>query len=371
MGTLILCDGTMYKGVSKGAIGGYEGELVFNTSMTGYQEILTDPSYAKQIVIMTYPEIGNYGINDFDFESDNPALVGIIAENFCENESHYRANQNILKYFREHGIIALDGIDTRTLVKKIREVGTMNAFITSNDADNAFFTKKLEEIQKFKIPSNIIEDVCAKNRYIVNPQGQYKLAFIDYGAKKGIIKSLADRNCVLTVYPCTTEAKEILDNDYDAVFLSNGPGNPADYKFQINQIKQIMGKLPIFGICLGYQLLAIAAGARTYKLKYGHRGANHPVINLENNKVMITSQNHGYAVDSKTLTKAIRPTYKNLNDDTLEGFEITSLGIHAVQFHPEAKPGPDDASIIFDEWINLIKKDIEGLNKAKGVEDEK
>ena len=371
MGTLILQDGTMYKGRSVGAIGGYEGEVVFNTSMAGYQEILTDPSYAKQIVIMTYPEIGNYGINDFDFESQKPALVGIIAKNFCENESHYQASSNILKYFRENNVIALDSIDTRSLVKKIREVGTMNAFITSNDADNAFFTKKLEEIQKFRISPTIIEEVSCEGRYIVNPQGEYKVAFLDYGAKRGIIKALADRGCKLTIYNAKTEAKEILDNDFDAVFLSNGPGNPADYTFQISQIKQMMGKVPIFGICLGYQLLAIANGAKTYKLKYGHRGANHPVINLENNKVMMTSQNHSYAVDMKTLTKAIRPTYKNLTDDTLEGFEINSLGVYAVQFHPEAKPGPNDASIIFDEWVNLIKKDIERLNRAKGINDEK
>jgi len=222
MGTLILQDGTVYKGISKGAIGGYEGEIVFNTSMTGYQEILTDPSYAKQIVIMTYPEIGNYGINDFDFESDNPALAGIIAKNFCEHESHYQANQNIIKYFKEHNIIALSSIDTRSLVKKIRQTGTMNAYITSDDINKAFFDKKLEELQKFKIPPDIINQVSTKNRYIVNPKGCYKLAFIDYGAKKGIIKSLADRNCALTIYPCTVEAEEIINKNFDAVFLSNG-----------------------------------------------------------------------------------------------------------------------------------------------------
>ncbi len=365
MGTLILQDGTIIKGDSFGAIGGYSGEIVFNTSMTGYQEILTDPSYAKQIVIMTYPEIGNYGINDFDFESDNPALVGFIAKNFCKNESHYKSRENLSNYLKTKNIIALEGIDTRSLVKKIREVGTMSAFITSNDVDKDFISEKLEEIQSFKISSDIILDVSCKSRYIFNPKGKINLAFIDYGAKKGILSSLAKRDCRITVYPASIEAKEILENDFDALFLSNGPGDPADFTFQISQIKQLMGKLPIFGICLGYQLLAIASGAKTYKLKYGHRGGNHPVINLENNKVMMTSQNHGYAVDMENITKFMRPTYKNLNDDTLEGFEISSLGIYAVQFHPEANPGPEDASIIFDEWVNIMKKDLNRINEVK------
>ncbi len=365
MGTLILQDGTVIKGDSFGAIGGYTGEIVFNTSMTGYQEILTDPSYAKQIVIMTYPEIGNYGINDFDFESDNPALTGFIAKDFCKQESHYKSRENLSNYLKMKNIIALEGIDTRSLVKKIRETGTMSAFITSNDVDKEFISQKLEEIQNFKINNDIILDVSCKSRYIFNPKGKINLAFIDYGAKKGILSSLAKRNCRITIYPASIEAKDILENDFDALFLSNGPGDPADFTFQISQIKQLMGKLPIFGICLGYQLLAIASGAKTYKLKYGHRGGNHPVINLENNKVMMTSQNHGYAVDMENITKFMRPTYKNLNDGTLEGFEISSLGIYAVQFHPEASPGPEDASIIFDEWVNIMKKDINRIDEVK------
>ena len=356
MGTLLLSDGTVIKGESFGAITEQIGELVFNTSMVGYQEILTDPSYAGQIVIMTYPEIGNYGINEFDFESSKPYVAGFIAKEHCKTESHYKSAYNITEYLKTQGITALDEIDTRSLVKKIREKGTINAYITSADVGETTINMKLKELQDFKIENDIINQVTCKKKYIINPKGKIKIGFIDYGVKKGILNSLVERNCRITVYPCNTKATDILEDNHDAIFLSNGPGDPADFGFQIAQIKQLMGVKPIFGICLGYQMLALAAGAKTYKLKFGHRGANHPVINLQNNKVMITSQNHGYAVDIKSLTKSMIPTYKNINDDTLEGFDIPGLNIYAVQFHPEANPGPKDAGVIFDEWISKIKE---------------
>jgi len=365
MGTLLLADGTVIKGENFASKGSKTGELVFNTSMTGYQEILTDPSYAEQIVIMTYPEIGNYGINDFDFESNKPYVAGFIVKEHCKTESHYHSKKNISEYLTENNIVALEGIDTRSLVKKIRETGTINAYITSFDMTSVDIEAKLKELRDFKIKDDVLSKVTTDGEYIVNPKGSIKLAFIDYGAKKGIINSLTARDCKVTVFPASATSDEILEGDYNAVFLSNGPGDPAEYIYQINQIKNMIGKIPLLGICLGYQLLALAVGAKTYKLKYGHRGANHPVINLENNKVMMTSQNHGYAVDLNSVTKAMRPTYKNINDDTLEGFEISSLNIFAVQFHPEANPGPKDASIIFDEWVNMIKNNtnIRGNNE--------
>ncbi len=364
MGTLILQDGTVIKGESFGAIGGYEGEVVFTTSFCGYQESFSDPSFARQIVVMAYPEIGNCGINDFDFESDRCYLTGLVVKNYSKQESHYQSKETLADYLIKNNVIALENIDTRSLVKKITKYGTMGGFITSNDVDNDFIKEKLEEIRNFKITEDVLSDVSIKSRYIYNPQGKINIALIDYGNKKSTLAELAKRDCRITIYPYDTEAKEILENNFDAVFLSNGPGNPANYKNQILQIRQMMGKIPMFGICLGYQLLALAAGANTYKLKFGHRGANHPVINLENNKVMITSQNHGYSVDIVTLPKIMRPTYKNLNDNTLEGFEISSLGIYAVQFHPEANPGPEDANVIFDEWVNLAQKDMNRINEV-------
>ncbi len=357
IGTIILQDGTVIKGKSYGSKSAKIGEIVFNTSMTGYQEILTDPSYASQIIVMTYPEIGNYGINNFDFESDRPALFGFVAKNRCKTgkESHYQSSKSIEKYLEENDIVAIYDVDTRSLVKKIRKYGTMNAYIAGYDMSENEIEAKLDELQNYQSKKDIILDVCPKETYQFNKEGDINLAFIDYGAKKGILNSLAQRGCKITVYRADIEADKLVDKGYDAIFLSNGPGNPADYTFQIEQIKKLSGTIPIFGICLGYQLLALALGSDTYKLKYGHRGANHPVINLENNKVMITSQNHGYAVDETKLTNIMRATYKNLNDNTLEGFEATRLKIYAVQFHPEANPGPNDASVIFDEWINIMK----------------
>ena len=356
MATLILEDSTVMYAKSFGAQGDGFGEILFNTSMAGYQEIITDPSYAGQVIVMTYPEIGNYGINNDDFESLNPALRALVVKEYCKNESHYKSKITLGDYLKERNVLGIEGLDTRSLTKKIREAGTMSCFITTRDLSDEEIKQKIEETKNYKPNPDIVFDVTTRESYIKGEGNPIKLAFIDYGAKYGIVKSLVKRGCEVKVYPANVSARSILDGDFDAVFLSNGPGDPKDCKIEIETIKELTGKLPIFGICLGYQLLAIVSGAKTYKLKYGHRGGNHPVINLETNKVMMSSQNHGYAVDVESLSEIMTPTYKNLNDDTLEGFKIDSLKIHAVQFHPEAAPGPDDAAVIFDEWIELMKK---------------
>ena len=356
MATLILEDSTVMYAKSFGAQGDVFGEIVFNTSMAGYQEIITDPSYAGQVIVMTYPEIGNYGVNNDDFESLNPALRALVVKEYCKNESHYKSEITLGDYLKEKNVIGIEGLDTRSLTKKIREAGTMSCFITTRDLSDEEIKQKIEETKNYKPNPDIVFDVTTRESYIKGEGNPIKLAFIDYGAKYGIVKSLVKRGCEVKVYPANVRAQSILKEDFDAVFLSNGPGDPKDCKIEIATIQELMGKIPIFGICLGYQLLAIVSGAKTYKLKYGHRGGNHPVINLETNKVMMSSQNHGYAVDVESLSEIMTPTYKNLNDDTLEGFKIDSLKIHAVQFHPEAAPGPDDAAVIFDEWIELMKK---------------
>lgn len=349
--SLLLEDGTIYQGESFGVEGTSFGELVFNTSMTGYQEILTDPSYAGQIITMTYPEIGNYGINDDDFESAKPACKGFIVKNHCEKDSHYKSNETISQYLKRNNIVGISRIDTRALTRKIREKGCMNCVITTKEITENLKT----ELSQYKTDKNIVLSVTRKDIKKLTNTG-VKMAFIDYGAKDNIINNLHKKGCDLTIFPATVTTTEILSGGFEAVFLSNGPGDPQDVSYSIETIKDITGKLPIFGICLGHQILSIVLGAKTYKLKYGHRGGNHPVINLQTNKVMITSQNHSYAVDESTLPNNAVVTYKNLNDGTIEGLSYPVLNIESVQFHPEAAPGPTDANEIFDSWINQVIK---------------
>lgn len=348
---LLLEDGTIYEGNSFGSEGTSFGELVFNTSMTGYQEILTDPSYAGQIITMTYPEIGNYGINDDDFESEKPATMGFVVKSNCGNDSHYKSNQTISQYLKKNNIIGLSGIDTRALTRKIRELGSMNSVITTNE-----ITEELKQkLSEYKTNKDIVLTVTRKAIKRM-PNSGIKMAFIDYGAKENIIENLHQKGCDLTIYPADVTAEEILNGEFDAVFLSNGPGDPQDATFTIETVRELAGKLPIFGICLGHQILSIVLGAKTYKLKYGHRGGNHPVINLQTNKIMMTSQNHSYAVEESSLPHNAIVTYKNLNDGTIEGLSYPVLNIESVQFHPEAAPGPTDANSIFDNWIEKIKE---------------
>lgn len=355
---LVLANGLIFEGESIGAEGTSFGEIVFNTSMAGYQEILTDPSYAEQVIVMTYPEIGNYGINKDDFECGKVYAKGFIVKNYCENESHYKSVQTLSDYLIQNGIVAINKIDTRYLTKIIRESGDMNCAITTGEV-----TKELKQkLRDYSISKDVTLDVSTYKAEKIVGSGS-KVALIDLGVKKSIIDNLKNHNCDLTIYPADIDAQTILDEKFDAVFLSNGPGNPQDAVKTIETTKKLVGKIPLFGICLGYQILSIVLGAKTYKLKYGHRGGNHPVINLISNKVFLTSQNHGYATDKTTLPSDIIVTYKNLNDDTLEGFACPKYKIEGVQFHPEAAPGPYDANEIFDEWISKIEKEAELCQK--------
>lgn len=347
---LLLEDGTRFEGKSFGASGTNFGELVFNTSMTGYQEILTDPSYAGQVITMTYPEIGNYGINDDDFESEVPVARGFIVKNYCEKDSHYKSAQTLSTYLKKNKIVGITGVDTRALTRKIREKGCMSCVVTTEEVSD----EMEQALAQYEPNKNIVSTVTRKDIKRL-PNTGVKMAFIDYGAKDNIVNNLHQKGCDLTIFPATVTAKEILTGDFDAVFLSNGPGDPEDVTYSIETIKEISGKLPIFGICLGHQILSLVLGAKTYKLKYGHRGGNHPVINLQTKKVMMTSQNHSYAVDEATLPPNAVVTYKNLNDDTIEGLSYPVLNIESVQFHPEAAPGPTDANEIFDHWINNVQ----------------
>lgn len=348
--TLLLEDGTIYEGQSFGAEGTNFGELVFNTSMTGYQEIITDPSYAGQIIVMTYPEIGNYGINDDDFESERPAAKGFIIKSYSEKDSHYKSVQTLSQYLKKNKIVGISGIDTRSLTRKIREKGCMNCVVTTKEITETM--KK--DLSEYKMDKDIVLSVTRKSIKRI-PNNGIKMAFIDYGAKDNIIENLSQKGCDLTIFPANVTAEEILSGQFDAVFLSNGPGDPQDVTYTIATIKEIAGRLPIFGICLGHQILSIVLGAKTYKLKYGHRGGNHPVINIQTNKIMMTSQNHSYAVDENSLPHNAIVTYKNLNDGTIEGLSYPVLNIESVQFHPEAAPGPFDANEIFDSWISRMQ----------------
>ena len=354
---LILENGTIFDGIAFGHIRETVGEVVFNTGMTGYQEILTDPSYYGQIVTLTYPLIGNYGINLDDMESDGPKVKGLIVREKSDYPNNWRCEMELDGYLKQNRILGLEGIDTRALTKIIRNHGTMKGIITVRDLSPS----QIE--QKFKSFHNLtaVSEVTTKETYEIEGTGKH-IAIIDYGIKRNIIRSFKERNCRLTVFPAETEAEEILAVNPNGIFLSNGPGDPKDLKKEIENIKNLIGKKPIIGICLGHQLLALCFGGDTEKMKFGHRGCNHPVKNLVTNKVMITSQNHGFMVMEETLPEDLVVTHINLNDNTVEGMEHKTLPIFSVQFHPEACPGPKDANELFDKFMLMIG----GEPNAKG-----
>ena len=360
MAKLLLDTGEIFEGKSIGYEGTSFGEICFNTSMTGYQEILTDPSYAEQIVVMTYPEIGNYGINKDDFEYKKIRTNGIIIKNYCEKESHYKSSSKLSDYLISNKVVGISNIDTRRLTNIIRNNGAMNCVITSGEVTEDI----RQELRTFGVSKNISEIVSRSQIDIMEKKSnKLRVGVIDTGVKKSILDILHNNGCNLVIFPANTTSDEILKFKLDSVLISNGPGNPEDATNTIETVTELVGKIPLYGICLGYQILSIVLGAKTYKLKYGHRGGNHPVINLETNKVYMTSQNHGYAVDTTSLATGLIPTYKNLNDETLEGFRCPTLEIQGVQFHPESAPGPDDAVGILLGWIEEMKdrKNLRGL----------
>ncbi len=345
---LTLQNGKQFVGYRFGAEGDVTGELVFTTGMTGYAETLTDPSYYGQIVAQTFPLIGNYGVTP-DGESAKPWVSAYIVREKCDNPSNFRCEKTIDEYLKENGIIGLYGIDTRELTKIVREAGVMNASITSKPLD------ELSGVYSYFIRNAVKSVTCAEVEYFGNPEG-LKVAVWDFGAKDNIVRELVKRGCYCVKVPSFYTAEQILELNPDGLMLTNGPGDPAENIEIIENIKKLAGKLPVFGICLGHQLFALAMGGKTKKMKYGHRGANQPVKNVETGRVYISSQNHGYEVISSSLRGVGNLSYVNANDGTCEGFDYPELNAYTVQFHPEACGGPQDAEFLFDRFINNMKE---------------
>ena len=350
---IILEDGKSFHGTALGSVGETIGELCFNTGMSGYQEILTDPSYAKQIVTMTFPHIGNYGINPEDIESDQIQVAGFVIKEESLFHSNWRSIMSLGDYLREQNIIGIKNIDTRSLTRYIRDQGAMNAIISSSILDKNILQEKLKKFPSMK-GLDLANTVSTKNKYDWSIKGKYKVAAIDFGVKKNILKILENLNCKVTVFPSNVTSEEILEFKPNGVFLSNGPGDPAAVDYGIETVKGLLGEKPIFGICLGHQILAIALGAETFKLKFGHRGINHPVKNISGNNIEITSQNHGFAVDLNSLPQNVNPTHLNLNDNTCAGIECKELQAFSIQYHPESSPGPHDSLYLFKKFIGMM-----------------
>ena len=349
---LILEDGTVFKGTSIGSTKDMISEIVFNTSMTGYLEVLTDPSYAGQAVVMTYPLIGNYGVTP-DMESKKAWPDGYIVRELSRIPSNFRCEGTLQEFLKEQDIPGIAGVDTRALTKILREKGTMNGMITTNENYN--LEEILPKLKAYRV-GDVVSKVTCKEKYILPGDG-YKVALMDFGAKNNIARSLNARGCEVTVYPANTTAEEIIASNPDGIMLSNGPGDPQDCVSIIEEIRKLYHTdIPIFAICLGHQLMALANGGKTYKLKYGHRGGNHPVKDLSTNRVYISSQNHGYAVEADSLDESIaKPAFINVNDGTNEGLSYIGKNIFTVQFHPEACPGPQDSGYLFDRFMDMMK----------------
>ena len=374
---IALEDGTIFEGISFGAQGERSGEIVFNTSMSGYQEIMTDPSYKGQIVTMTYPLIGNYGINQYDAESSGPKVEGFIIKENSKIASNFRSEKSLGQYLKENNIISIENIDTRSLTLHIRTKGAMKGIVSTIDLNPKSLIKKAKNSPGL-IGRDLVKEVTCKKSYkaetvlapgsrlqtqgnklvsSLQPNTRFKVIAMDFGIKYNILRCLMDVGCDVTVVPGDTKAKDILAENPDGIFLSNGPGDPAAVTYAIEEIKKLLGKKPIFGICLGHQLLGLALGGKTYKLKFGHRGANHPVKDLKTGKIDITSQNHGFCVDINSLNQdEVELTHINLNDDTLEGMRHKRFPVFSVQYHPEASPGPHDSRYLFKRFVEMMEQ---------------
>ena len=352
---LILEDGTVFHGKSFGAATEAGGEVVFNTGMTGYQEILTDPSYSGEIITMTYPLIGNYGINPVDFESRHPFARGFVVKEYCEVPSNWRSKLSIDQFLKEYNIPGIYGVDTRALTKRLRTVGTMRGIITTGEEPDQDLVHKVKTVPDLS-GQDFVKIASVDHIFTEEPAvGSKHVVLMDFGAKANIARSLISQGCKVTIVPCDTGSTEILKLKPDGIMLSNGPGDPKDVMYAVKTVQQLIGRLPIFGICLGHQIIGLALGGDTYKLKFGHRGGNHPVKNLITGKVTITSQNHGFAVKPETLNPdEVIVSHINVNDQTVEGLKHRKLPVFSVQYHPEAAPGPQDSGDLFKEFFQSL-----------------
>lgn len=353
-GLLVLADGMTFRGRSFGYPGETFGEVVFNTSISGYQEILTDPSYTGQIVTLTYPMIGNYGINGADAEADRPMAAGLIVKEYAGAPSNWRSEKSLQNYLLEHQIVAVDQMPTREIVRHIRNVGTMSGILAVGNVDLKTLKSRLQELSPTS-GQNLVEQVSTKKIYTFEGVGKKVIVF-DFGVKQNILRELQSRGCEVTVVPASTLPEEISKRKPDGILFSNGPGDPAACSDIIANIQKMVGTTPMMGICLGHQLLSLAFGAKTFKMKFGHRGGNQPVKNLLTGKVLITAQNHGFAVSTNAFPESMEVTQINLNDKTIEAFRHKKFPIISVQYHPEAGPGPNDAKNIFDEFVQLMSR---------------